>query len=433
MRAVILTILLAAAAACGSIPASADGGGDSPDGGGQAGSVEVWVYDQGRPAPDVLVVFHDTDGTVMNVGYTDGDGRAIRDVAPGGMVTVAQTGTNDELRLTTVVGVHPGERIPVGSRATVGPDPPSAGEVSIQLPGSWSGASAYAITLGCVNTFTGSTTAPVLLDVPLTCVGTTGTFTVFAAAVDAAQQQPLAYSLAEGTPNGALTTVAMPAWRQDFSGLVVDTFNAPPDSTSVTAAVSLVVNGVPFTYPVQSAPIGGGDSAAMTFLSPPGLAEGARMSAAWSVSPESLISYYVDGPAAPLAANGESMLQQVGDLSLNQCGDPLCFHWSTPERAGEADTMFAALRWGSGGTAYKWILFLPPEASSPFVFPELPEELAAWRPNLDALGPLSAGYLDSSTVDGYAVFRSGSSHLLEDGWDKGNVIGRIALSGPPPF
>src|SRR5689334_16015976 len=72
----------------------------------------IIVYDDGKSAPGRRVIFHATDGGILDSVETGADGRASGPVVEGGLVTVA-FGTSTQ-HLISIAGVAANEEVLVG-------------------------------------------------------------------------------------------------------------------------------------------------------------------------------------------------------------------------------------------------------------------------------------------------------------------------------
>jgi hypothetical protein len=123
----------------------------------------VLVYDEGTPAPDRWVVFHDPSGAVTALTKTGKDGRASGVVERGGMVTVVDDSSMH--KLVTVCDVEPDEEIVVGEKEEEEGKATTVCTAMVSLAAPRPNATQYVVSLGVGATEAPSGGAPLPLPV----------------------------------------------------------------------------------------------------------------------------------------------------------------------------------------------------------------------------------------------------------------------------
>jgi len=248
-----LACTFALSVACGSIANKADagGGGDDAsggDGGGNVadaapdaatfGMVTVNVFVGGNPAPSVAVMYHKADGSYIGSMLTDSNGQVIiADMPVGGAVTApvspyGDASTATKKFLTSVTHVQLGDVISIG-RSTLSGSDPTAGTMSVTMPGTFAGARTYAVTVGCNTSTTATAGASLKPVIQSSCVPSSNAIDVVAYARDGSGNR-IAYSAVasvplSGTAPNMTGSVNMPAWQTGLGLYTLALNNAPAD------------------------------------------------------------------------------------------------------------------------------------------------------------------------------------------------------------
>lgn len=384
----------------------------------RTGPATVTVRD-GAPLEGIEVLFHDRHGLPLSRVSTGRDGKATALVAPGAMATVARSFHSpgqlyvDSYVFVTVAGLQPGDDVAVSSAT---PPVLRLGEVTITLPGDYSGAIGYRLDIGCnvLSVYAQLADIPVTIPVRSPCGST---ISVLATAFD--NRGDIAFStLADVTLSGtspALTaSIALPAWRTDFGSLAFTVYGVPAGEYFRDGTLQLRRNGVRF---VESRPVGTTAPAQPTTLTLPfaqGLGNSARFRtyithysaypSGWGLDGwEDWITNDID-PYTPLSLDLASLPPRLSAPFMSGVPGALAASWTSAGTDSSLDAQFLGLVW-TDTSWYQWDVMLPPGLTS-FAFPHLPDDLSAWLPPAGIEPTASIEAVDVSTVAGYAAFKS---------------------------
>lgn len=373
---------------------------------------EVVVLDGDAPVAGAPVVFHDAAGHVTGLVATDERGVAAHPLEPGGLITVAHpakiTLATSRLQLITHVGARPGERLTVeipdaGAAYQPGDPGPVVGSIDLEIP-PMGGAGFFVVHLGCADVMIEELEAAV--DVPERCLGADGRVSLTVEAFTPPDlPAPLGTTFAAGVELSS--RVALPAWAE--TAPVDVAIAATPDrATEASATLVMLAGGLAFE-PVMfdSAPLAGEP----VTLSPgvfPGFADAidleVRLFGAGAVT-EWL---RLDAPLESVVSVSEgALLPMIGGVAVDPGADSLS--WQPTGDTGFADATLLSLRSeraeGAVRRTRRWLVVAPPGIPSPFALPELPAELADWRP-LPGDEYLEPGVVtfDVSWIAGYDAF-----------------------------
>lgn len=397
-RAAVAALMLASLTGC-------------PRNGHDGGRATVHVVTQtGIPAAGALVFVHHGDGTLIATGETvDGDARVVVD--GGEMVTAFYAFTTDIgldlISVYTVVDVQPGDELylPVESFPSTGPD---RGEVTMTLSGTtMGGADGYGFALGGCPGAVGSTDDPAgseLMNVPASCTGDAFEPWAFARS----QGVPIAFQLLPPTPLTELlasgATFSGP-WRNDFNPIGYALTNIPANAYSFEVNHRL--------YDSQSRRLATDGAAAL-------LQGITSTSGELALVPFSTAAFALVETVANSTSGTISLVRAAmpGDVSLDFSTMPgyltsasvslasearLQISWDgEPEDADllELNANYAVAENRFAG----WTFRVPPDATTPFRFPEWPPEIDGDAP------PETADLVDLGAVR----FTAGEW----DGWDE---------------
>ena len=386
-----------------------------------AGEVRVAVYDDGRPAANRWVVFHDAAGAVTSVAKTNRDGKAAGQTSgrADGMVTVADA--TSMRKLVTVVGVEGGDELVVGEDEDEEGAAVTACTARVRLPGLFPAATRFTVSLGVGTTEVGDLAKPLALPVlGRFLIG--GKFRVLAEAYSASGE-PVAYAHAwvDGCAVDAAPStvdVRLPPWSTDYRPVDLEVSGAPHDGGALTASLSIVAEselGDRFDRGRRTAPVGA--PALLHFAAPRPLGTTAILKLVVAY-PDPLESSVLleRRPAMPSKVALDlraQLLPRVSSLALEPSVDARpTLRWTvTPDAltsdASESasalpDAVVARVSWPATRDN-EWTIVAPPSARQ-VRLPALPDELAAFRPRE---GPITAGValVEASAYSGFAEVR----------------------------
>jgi len=387
----ILLLGLALAAGC------------APDSAPATGPVTITVKDsEGTPRVGMIIAFHEPDGTPTTVAVTNADGRVTGTITEGGMATIALRPS----ALATMAGIQPGDELLF--QETPAPPLEILGTVDVALPGvAVPNAVTYLLDVGCYAASSSDNAFFVSLNVARRCTTSAGTFSVLATAYSSGGQL-MGYNLARGlsVPTlGATVTVDLGGWTTDLKELPVEFSNADAEALAAgVAQLEIYLDGIPFAINSQNIGFFSSGTSKMTILIPPE-SEGVR--GAWGVfygagltEPESLgVSFrdYVESLPASVQIDVAKMPARISDYT---------FDTTDPNRPKVTFTAHGSLAGADlavflvASTSAYWLVASPPGATH-FRYPELPEELSAWRPNASTSTAHEMFVVDSDYIAGY--------------------------------
>lgn len=397
----------------------------------------VAVYDDGRPAADRWVVFHDAAGNVTSTARTDKDGKVSGTVTSGSMVTV---GYGTSIRhLVTVMGVEPNDAIVIGEEEDEGGADTSICRTAVSLPGKRANAARYEVALG-VGPAEADPAKPLRLSVVERFVRD-GRFQVLAEAFDTAGE-PLAFSHAWGTgcskDAGAAVEVRLPPWSEDYRPFVVSVSpsEAGAGAAKVEARMSIDLGGPGdrFDRGRKEADLRGPTT--LHFLVPRPLGTRAKLKAtfAYEGSPDRSVleDRRRDMPEDVTLDPAEALLPRVSDAVVDGAGGARpSVRWRIAREHAKADAVVARLTWPKTGE-HAWTIVAPPDAPPRIALPALPDELAAWRPDAQPI-TASVALLDASFLDGFADVKKKGLAALEDPPDAERTLLRYSVTGDLDF
>jgi hypothetical protein len=351
------------------------------------------VVDDGQPVAGARVVFHTASGAIDALVVADANGIAERDIEAGSLVTVAYpndiTLAVSRIQLLTFTDLDPGDdltiEIPSFSAGYAVPDlGPTVGSLRIELPPT-ANAGSYTVHLGCTDVVTDQLIT--VIDVPEACLGTDDKVDL---TVDAYTQLDVPYHL--GTTyagripisSGTVTDVTLPEWLFPVPTIDVEVIDIPDGATNAVTLAVMLADGQAFEPVIGDiAPLTGGPAT----LSPGFLTDFAeqmdlevRLNA--GVANISTL-FLLSAPVAQTTQVSDTwMLPTVRDIAVNDDANEIS--WTTTGDLSNADATFVYFRSerreGVVTRQRRWIITTPPSAASPFVLPELPAELDAYRP-----------------------------------------------------
>jgi hypothetical protein len=364
---------------------------------GPGGEVTVAVTSGGLGVAGMDVVVHDATGRAIDRVVTNELGEVVRLVPPHAMVTVARPGFEAGSReLLTVRDVEAGDRIAIDLSE---PSAPSRMPIAVTLPGAFLGSDGaspafYTISTGCDYVFVHDLTT---LDHEITTCGS-DRFNVLAHAVGA-DGEIVAFTVVEGLEAKAGSAVQLGAWRTDFRMIEVRV-PALPEGTQVSLGLDPLVSGAigawspgPFPAMLRVPNIAGDLLVSLTMFS--GDRSGAQL--------QRVVA------SAPVIEVGE-LLPAVRDVTLDAtvaARPSLAFTIGGDVKS--ADGVCAAIYWNTESARNRWMLFGRPQEGRVEI-PELPEELADYRPGEVTLGGINL--FDRDSITQYSALREDPSEVL---------------------
>lgn len=433
----------AAAVVDGGLDAGLDGGRDATadaglDSGSDAGTSDVEPSDV-RTGPVTVrfelygyptfgeAIFHDADGKVLNQIKTSADGLAVADVPEGGMVTlVTDRFPDNSAELVTVVGVTPGETYRWNKGGIIEPL-----TVQITAGGEFPGAASYDYDFGC-TAFT-STEAVALLTIDQShCAASSPMTDVLVSARDPAGVL-LAHQHAVVPPLVDGSVVRLDGdWATEQRTIEIRSERPEPNQLWMTVSAWLRASGpggfaglysdpidlwapeVPLLWTVPAF----GDSL-QYFVQVDGLGGALYSSARWL---DTIANFEVqlDFPAA------------VEPRLVARTGQPARpdIEWNAP--GGGADVITLQL-FTAAPSRLGWRIYVPADRTA-LQLPELPEDLAAVRPNSASRWSGLTTATAYSAFESYEAVRAAIGRSVNDWdftqvpWAPGDVLSRAFKS-----
>ncbi len=369
-------------------------------------SVEVTVVDFGGPVPGIDVVFHDATGAPIDTQRTDASGIATAEMRDPGAITVASFGTiiPGWYELASVLGVTPGDAITID----LGDDPRRNETVSVARISlePFPGAATYAVAT-CTSGWGSAVGTPIELDVARRCLDEAGDFRVFAEAKDAAGAR-IAFTWIDAHARiPSATEVAMPAWRTELYAVDVLATGVPEDATLVhTSAAFQGDANAAADYRDFRPPLSESVTAQLRVPVMPGTLERSLFVAFRDPDRDSFSSLVTMSPALDPTwrVDGSELLPRVSGVVADATVDPTLVHFRAHGDLAIADGAMAVLDWDLP-TEHRWVVYAPPDVTSPIRLPRLPRELAPWGPSADVTVNTSVMFWESTETSGYEDVR----------------------------
>lgn len=386
----------------------------------EIGTISVHFSEAGYPV-EGAAVFHDPDGNALAYETSDEDGLLSIDVPSGAMMTVTSENGNSR-SLLTIVGLQPGDEINLNTPADSAISPQQVGQLSITVDTAIENVSNYDFRLGYGGLGASNIDSPitgVIYDRDLT---DTGTINVLGIASGFGERYGFASFEDVALVEAGVTTLNVATWREDWTTLTINAFNAPESTRRVGVEYAQLVDDL--TYD------GDGDARTMA-------ANGSESFVFENVIPDfgQRLGYmaevfygerdYVDGFTAFMTAENSqptavdldltaTMLPRIWNVALATT-DPIrpVVTWSAGSDISGADVLFVVVEWIWNGYEWDWWVVLPPEYPSSFQLPELPRELVQWQLNSGAtwVDDPWVGYVENSEIQGFDEVRRGFTDL----------------------
>lgn len=371
-------------------------------------SVVVHVTRAGVPAANVMVVFHDAAGSVLETKTTGADGRATSTPGQAPSQATALLGGSGLRRLLTWTAVELGDEL---IAEDLGPAA-SAGAYAVTLQGDFSdgGATRASASVGACSAKAAGTSVSIPLDPD--CARPS--VSVLATAFDTSDA-PIAYAFAKaqsGPVDAGTATASVGPWLTP-AAVSLTTTNAPAQTT-FSAGLIEVSGGLGFTNASGSGFSGGGE----TFGVAPGFADAyqaeVRMTPNLVLGATLLVAKRV-APAASTALDLSTALPALNGASVDATDvrRPVTA-WTTTGGASLAatDGGSIALRWFDAATDDRaWVFVVPPGATS-VKAPVMPVAADAWLPisagdggAASSFGAPEVTFVESDLLPGYPELR----------------------------
>ena len=395
---------------------------DAPGSTGIMGPASMTVRTPWGGVTDHPVVFHDADGAVVAVEYTDADGTATHDIPADAMVTlidpsIGALGGPSKLMLFTIMGVQPDDRLSHGSDI----DPwELRGFAEVTLSGPVGGAAFYAVDVGCELNSTVDAGQPLVIALNNACFRGASNFDVIAYALDSAENI-LAYTTANDVAvvPGGTAQIGLPPWQFNSSDVVVTLSNPPMTASYADVTVQPVARGIPFYAEPRGDNVSLTGPTEITTQIPSGFAGGLQYmislyhkTSMLGASPPPAVSYLIErrATAVPTVAHDMStdFLAPIVTVWLddNIADRPALDLVGTGDYTS-ADGGLAVVAWVDGGGNFiEWWLLFPPGLDTVKV-PELPDLLAGFRPTATSeYNSPQVVILDADFINGFADMRT---------------------------
>jgi hypothetical protein len=397
-----------------------------------SGTASVIAFDDGKPLHDRTVVFSNVAGSILATTKTGKDGSASGPMVPGGMITVAH-GTSVN-HLVTVTSVVPGDRILIGEEEDEGGVGQVMCRLAITVPGAHPKAARLVVTAGVNDAEVGDPSKPVTVAVMKRFV-VDGKVRALARALDA-KGGVVAFSqaFAEGCATADAGTIAtrLPAWSTDLRTFVIQPKGG--EQGTIEGALVLVPTGSDGVSLGRHESLLGADTK-LEFSAPRPL--GTRAHLKLTVKFEdgrdraSLEERYTDLAEHTTLDLGARLLPRIRDAIVDGQGGPRPnIRWTATGPLASADAIVVRFAWPITAE-HVWTVLAPPDVPPRIVVPELPEELATWRPDSRSIVP-SVGAIDASFWGGYADVKKKGLASIEDP-PEGDVVIRSSMTGSLEF
>lgn len=399
---------------------AADAGAGGSAAGGSAGdaststTVTVTAKGQdGNAASGVSVVFSNPDGTVASYRITDANGQASATLAAGSMVTLAsKNGTT--YNLTSVGDVHPGDQIVFSG---LGPQQvfTNAGTVTVNFPGSQSGADLYTVNDGCNSLSATDPSQPHSLPISNHCLNNNH-YDLLAQALKLGPGgtigTALATSMLLGQSFSANQAVSLPAWSTNFQTTTVNVSDFPTGVASVQGQSNFMLDGNQFQvfYSPTLTTAGAYEARIPPGVTPQAVEPFADVTFKSSGSGHGGTGqayHNVGGFPSQVSIDLGTELPRTatdGVLDLSDATRPR-LSWTVSGTDTVTDLTVVQVSCSDGGVRHAWQLVTKPQENGPVQLPAMPPSLASFAPTATA------------TYDTPSVSYIAASWVTE-GWDR---------------
>jgi len=373
----------------------------------------ITVFENNAPAPSKKVIFHHSDGTVIETLTTDSKGQVSREAEDGLMVTVV-----DGAALTTFVGVKPNDKLVVSDEPSAGGTYPVSATFTAAPGGT---TKLYTVRAG--NCFGSNGATTVTLSANPNCVNPfDGTVPVIVSNLPGnGGSAPPAWTLIANSPLAAagMTTSV------DFTKLVNGGWNTTFDTVTASIANAPMSGG----YDFWRSGVAGGVAFGRGYVTPSYTGNTAKIVDAnvphgFDAQQLDVVSATVNNSVSPqalaisviakrinstvLTADASTLLPQItGTLTDTSTTGRPRVTWSAAASLASTDGGYVRLYWnGIGKILPRWTFVVPP-GSSEVKAPELPKDLAANAPPVGAVFyPPQVVFVESDQIANYDALRA---------------------------
>jgi hypothetical protein len=292
--------------------------------------------------------------------------------------------------------VQPGDDIALGPWPTTTRDP--IGTLTVNLPGTLAGATQYLVDLGCNAVWAvDPAVGPSTLTVYSNCVNADGTFTAVATAYDGAYNVVGFASLLDAPAPDGPAEITLPAWRTDVASLDFVVTGAPDDASSLSVDLMPFRGTVPFIES-WAMPLFGDGTVSLSYV--PDTFDRAIQEMQVRLEDGGILLYHTRAPIqpSPFVIDVATMVPpRVHDVvyDVTPAEEPRAA-WITDGDMTATDGASLAVEWTTPAHHYLWIVVGPPDLTSPFAFPPMPDELATLRVPPGAALVGNVGFQDAS-------------------------------------
>lgn len=377
----------------------------------QVKTVSVNVSRAGAPASNVMVVFHDAAGGVLETKTTDATGKATSTPGVAPAQASALLGSGNLRRILTWTAVELGDELFTSDIGTF----QSEGTYAVTLQGTFADGGAAAGNASIGTCTGGAAGVSVAIDLSPACARPT--MSILARALNGAQNDVLAYAFTKGKAapvDGGTASATVGPWLGP-TRVTVTPKNLDLTLENAFALLSDVSGGLAFpnelggtigrlgVAPFDVAP-GFADAYQAAVRYNPTATLGSTILVARRVAPAANVD--IDFAGAPPSINGSEL--DVTDVKRPK------IDWTTVGNASLATTDGGsiAIEWSDARIDnHGWTFIVPPNATT-VKAPSMPASAAAWVPRAagDA-GPASRlsnpdiTFIESDLLPGYAELR----------------------------
>lgn len=388
-----------------------DAGSNDPDAQPSMGEASIRVSLEGQPTMGLLVVFHDSQGNILAELGTDAAGLASWTIERDSMVTVALT----DRELVTFFDVQPFDELSLTTPVELDSSDAGEGTVTITSSDLLGSGHFYRVELGSDFYVTDAASVNETFTIPVQALNDEGKFHVIVTEYDT-DNEPHSFGVVSNiTPDADSTTaVAVPTpFSSNIPDLSVSIAGAPADSGTLSVESynrfdGLFITPSWFGLVDRSADVLNGSAATtVPYLGTIGEVEAhVRLSLTGAATFKWIRRR--PRPAAPIALDADDLPPRFAAILDTTMPARPAMTWTADKDPANGDTLMANVSWKAADEmTYSWIAYVPPDADG-VQMPVLPEGLAAFVPQADAVYNSSTGttHVDLESLDGYDAFRS---------------------------
>lgn len=373
------------------------------------GTVTIQFLDGVTPV-EGSAAFHDPAGNSLDYETSDEQGVLEIDVPAGAMMTLTTEDGNSR-SLLTIVGLQPGDEIDINTPEDTWSAPQEVGQLSITVTAAIEDVNNYDFRLGYSGLGASVIDSPITGPIYDRDVTDSGTINVLGVA--SAFGERFGFVVFEDVTfvEDGVTTLTVDSWREDWTTFTINTSNAPEGTRQVGVDYAQLVDDLLYDGEGDGGPMTASDSTSFVFENVvPDF--GQRLGYLAEVfygedESDGYTAFMTTVTGQPASADVDlstDMLGRIWNVALDTT-DPLrpITTWSNASDMSGSDVLLVVVEWNWNGYDWEWWFVLPPDYSSSFQFPELPDELVQWRLNANAtwIDDPWVGYVDHSEVVGY--------------------------------